>query len=178
MRVAHLLRTIAMISLVIAMGVASQDRAASADYVSPPWWSSWSNCDITPLEAGEGDTFFEQLPRLELVAGDIEVTGLFFAGDRPLPVGGEFPDGSSAKVFWQFSERVEDFSISGTRLDGSDTTPHVLADPHPANSSSGSSWEWSSILEIPEAGCWEIQLSAIDKSGEAFETRFVFVAVE
>ncbi|MCO5227576.1 MAG: hypothetical protein M9934_04740 [Thermomicrobiales bacterium] len=160
----------------MSLGVAAQ--VVSADYVSPPWWSSWSNCDIAPLEAGDGDTFFEQLPRLKLVEGDIEVTGIFFAGDRPLPVGGEFPDGSFAKVFWQFSERVEDFSISGVLLDASDTALQMLADPHPANSSSSVSAEWSSILEIPEAGCWEIRLSAIDQSGEAFETRFVFVAVE
>ena len=50
------------------------------------------------------------------------VTSFVGSGNRPLPLGGTFPDGMNAKLLWEFARPIIAVSITATRLDPSAQT--------------------------------------------------------
>lgn len=110
--------------------------------------------------------------------GPVKATAHLFFGNRPLPVGRQFPNnGAYTKVLWTFSERVSGFSGVATNLDDPQYTDIPFLETGPANTSSDRSTEWPSYVTVPAAGCWKFDLKATRTSGEVVTGSFTFVAV-
>lgn len=143
------------------------------------WWTSWSSCDITPVST----TLWPRpdlatIPWIRVDIGPVKADAHLFFGNRPLPVGRQFPhDGPYTKVLWTFSERVSGFSGAATNLDNPQYTDIPFLETGPANTSSDRSTEWPSYVTVPTAGCWKFDLRATRTSGEVVTGTFTYVAV-
>lgn len=144
------------------------------------WWTSWSSCSITPVRIGdppEGNGGRpEAIPWLLVSPSNASaniLTITLFSGNRPLPVGGRFTDGSQAKWLWQFN-------AAGGTLNVEAINEHAarfsLTHLGPVNTPD-SSMDWSSLIELPEPGCWRFSVEATSTTGDVFIGGFTFVAV-
>ena len=150
--------------------------------LSDGWWTSWADCAITPvhnepwMEKGHG-AGLAGIPWIPIPMGMVGATAHLFFGNRPLPVGDTFPDGSAyTKVLWTFSEPVRDFGVTAMNA-GRPDSPVDVVETGPANTSSDSSNEWPSYLAVPDAGCWTFTLTATTRAGEVVTGTFTYVAV-
>lgn len=147
--------------------------------VSSPWWTAWSSCSMTPIHSelwaasSPEDTGLSRIPWIRAEPASTGIVGHLYYGNRPLAAGGEFPDGSRAKVLWEFDVPVRGLSITVTDTSG-DAPPVVLID---ATSESAPSSEWPSFLDIPAPGCWTVTLSATAEAGAEVKGHATFIVV-
>lgn len=163
-------------------------RAANGSLAGPadctfsnPWWQSWSDCPITPVHGerwlpdGADWGLLSDLPWVQAGPG---IVGHLFYGNRPLPVGGKFPDGSATKVLWHFTDMVEGLRMTATNLGAKQQAPiDITSSTGPANSAPFST-EWPSYVVIPQAGCWRVDLSAKDEDGHPVKGSVTFIVVK
>lgn len=151
---------------------------------SSPWWTSWSNCDMTPVHSepwpgtDARQSALRVMPWVNVNMGTVTATAHLFFGNRPLPVGGAFPNGDSTKVLWTFDKPVTDFSVTGTNADDSSNADAAVIDTGPANTNNGRSNDWPSSINVPAAGCWTFGLKATDPDGKTVTGSLTFIAVK
>lgn len=149
---------------------------------SPPWWSAWGTCDITPIQSqrwlasAAGDAGLERLPWVIAAPEDSGIIGHLFMGSRPLPVDHTYPDGSYAKVLWRFSEGVRDFRMTATNVWDEQAEPITIVEDDGPDAAPSS--QWPSYVSVPSAGCWEVQVSGVGEGRERIEGTVTFIAIE
>lgn len=148
------------------------------------WWTSWSNCEVTPIYAESwsgargGDAALAIMPWVVPEGSDGAIVAFQFFGNRPLATGGSFSDGTNAKVLWHFDRPVFDFAMTATNLwepDAASVTPDT---PNPVNTNTDASRQWSSQITIPSAGCWRVDLAAEDEDGNPVRGSVTYIVVE
>jgi len=150
--------------------------------LSEPWWNSWTSCGITPVHSEPwvmtypGDQGLQNVPWIKLDSTGASAFAHLFYGNRPLHVGGEFPDGVNAKVLWQVDRIVTDLTLTATKIGDRAQTP-VSIPTYATNVASNAS-QWPSNLSIPTPGCWRVDLDARTTSGGAVKASAVFIVVE
>ncbi len=147
--------------------------------LSDPWWTSFSNCNVTPIQSVPfgGDTGLRDIPWVQaehVKPRGFSIVGHQFFGNRPLPVAGVFPHGEQAKVLWTFDQPLAAFTMTATRL-GVDSIEPV---PITTGATYGNAAQWPSIIALPAAGCWRADLAATTVDGDSFTGQVTFVVVE
>lgn len=151
---------------------------------SEPWWTSWSDCEATPIyaepwsEARGNDAGLSVIPWVEAEQSDGAIVGFQFYGNRPLAAGGSFPDGNTTKVLWYFDQPVRDLALTGTNLWEPDAQSVTAGTPSPVNTNTDASRQWSSQITIPSAGCWRVDLTAEDEDGNPVRGSVTYIVVE
>ena len=159
-------------------GVASPEPEVCT--VSSPWWTAWATCAMTPIHselwpaASPADAGLSRVPWIEAEPPSAGIVGHLFYGNRPLHVGGEFPDQSRAKVLWEFDAPVRGLSIRATEL-GAESSPVALMEEMV---DSTLATHWPSFLDIPTPGCWQVALSATDEGGDEVTGGVTFIVID
>jgi hypothetical protein len=155
------------------------DDPPLADSCSAGWWTAWANCPITPVrnlgwEASRADDLLARLPWIE-AAPDRQIVGHLFYGNRPLPLGGTFPDGMNAKLLWEFARPIAAVSITATRLDPPEQSVTIIGarSDHPVGET-----QVPSLMAMPGGGCWRVEIRAEDRDGNAVSGAASFVVID
>ena len=145
-----------------------------------------SSCPVTPIYQGGPPTPFitSDLPWIQAQPTSSGIVGhLFFAGTttgngiyRFLHTGGGYPDGSSTKILWTIDHPhiLDQLQIDGTNLSHPALTFNQTINPSASPSSVPSPEQYPSIVVVPNAGCWRLQVS----SGMAHGTLIMWVVGE
>lgn len=149
---------------------------------SKPWWTSWSNCPITPIHsepfppATGMDAGLARIPWIEISTPNARIVGHQFFGNRPLPTNGVFPDGSVSKVLWHFDQPVTGLTLMGKNLwnDNGSLEQQSAVSVADANAFFD---QWPSQLIFPESGCWELQVTAENQEGVIISGEAIFLVV-
>ena len=125
-----------------------------------------SSCPVTPVYQG-GQISLSDIPWVQAQPATSGITGhLFFAQGRMtksgtyrfLHTGGGYPDESTTKILWiiDHPQASGPLQIDGTNLSRSDKTFHQTIQ---------GSVEIPSIVVVPGAGCWRLQLTSGNAHG-------------
>ncbi len=142
-----------------------------------------STCPVTPVYQGgpSGPFITSTLPwsQAEPASSGI-IAHLFFAGVSPangtyrfLHTGGSYPDGTNTKILWTIDHPhiLNQIQINGTNLSHSGVTFHQTINPGATSWAVPSPEQYPSIVVVPSAGCWRLQVS----SGMARGTMIMWV---
>ena len=147
--------------------------------ISPPWWTSYLSCPVTPIhtERYTGKVYPNELalyniPWLQMDVPGLTVIAHLFYGNRPLHTDGEFPGGDYAKVLWQATPRILNLTLTATSL----SNPTLAPIPITIISSAGV--DWATYLVIPTPGCWRVDVGGKTEAGAQVSASAVFVVVE
>jgi hypothetical protein len=152
--------------------------------LSPPWWDSYSSCRITPIHAdvwtatSDADAGLALIPWVAPEATGAKIVGHQFYGNRPLHTDATFPDGSMAKVLWQFDPAVLGLTLIAHDLGDRSKAPVEIHDVGAANTTSGLSTDWPSYVRIPTPGCWRVDLDATTATGQAVHASVTYIVVD
>ena len=131
-----------------------------------------SSCPVTPIYQGGPSTPFitSALPWVKTQPASSGIVGhLFFAGTttgsgtyRFLHTGGGYPDGSSTKILWTIDHPhiLNQIKIDGTNLSSPGMTFHQTINPGVGPWAVPSPQQYPSIVVVPSAGCWHLQISS------------------
>jgi hypothetical protein len=131
-----------------------------------------SSCPATPIYQGGPPNLFitSALPWIQAQPTSSGIIGhLFFAGItigsgtyRFLHTGGSYPDGSSTKILWAIDHPhiLNQIQIDGTNLSSAGMTFHQTINPNVGSWAVPSPEQYPSIVVVPSAGCWRLQLSS------------------
>jgi hypothetical protein len=146
---------------------------------SVPWWTAWYSCPITPIHGERwqgtqaGDEGLEVIPWVRAEPVSAGLVGHLFFGSRPLHTGGRFHDGGNAKVLWQSDRPLSAMRITAVDLAGGGQ-PVTIVD---APASTGET-QWPSLVDIPSAGCWRVDLRARDPDGREIVGSVTFIVID
>jgi hypothetical protein len=146
---------------------------------SVPWWTAWYSCPITPIHGERwtatraGDRGLEVIPWVRAEPASAGLVEHLFFGSRPLHTGGRFPDGGNAKVLWQSDRPLSAMKITATTIDGADQTVGIVDSPESAVDT-----QWPSLVDLPSAGCWRVDLRAYDRDGREVTGIVTFIAID
>jgi hypothetical protein len=131
-----------------------------------------SSCPVTPIyQGGPPNPFITSaLPWVQAQPTSSGIIGhLFFTGTtagsgtyRFLHTGGGYPDGSSTKILWTIDHPhiLNQIQIDGTNLSSAGMTFHQTIDPGVGSWAVPSPEQYPSIVVVPSAGCWRLQISS------------------
>lgn len=129
-----------------------------------------SSCPVTPVYQGGQKRSISgaaDIPWFQAQPTSSDILGyLFFAQGKTtksgtyrfLHAGGSYPDGSTTKILWivEYPQSSSSLQIDGMSLSNSEKTFHQTI---------AGEGEIPSIVVVPSAGCWRLQLSSGDAHG-------------
>lgn len=115
-------------------------------------------CSVTPIQASRfSRPDLDGLPWLQADPASSGITAHLFYGNRPLHTGGQFPDGTAAKILWVIDnpQATRELEITGSSLSNKYATFDLTA---PAALSPPT--DYPSIVDVPTPGCWQFILKS------------------
>ncbi len=124
-----------------------------------------ATCPISPVYFGQSteNSGVSGVPWIEMEPNTAKIKGyLFFAGSHPqryqlLHTGGAYPNGGSTKILWviEAPQQPNAIEVTGKKLL---PTSETFQQNFPSASSPAG--VYPSIVNVPTAGCWQLQVKS------------------
>jgi hypothetical protein len=195
MKQPHVLRYILglaiLIMLVAGCTTSSQQRTQASPVLSPgaspsasvtqlkPEGALPSSCPATPIyQGGKANAFVSSgIPWIQAQPASSGILGHLFytpftlaekSAYRFLHTGGVNPvDGANTKILWTIDHASisDTLQVDGTNLSNPGKTFHQTINPGSSPAANLSQNQYPSIVVVPSAGCWKLQITSGQASG-------------